>query len=454
MKNAAFIKKVLSLLLTLSLLFVFVACGNGGDTPSATGTEPSSEAETSGNNEEVFVKPENYATVLTVTINPQFRLYLDADGIVLAIESVNKDAEEVKDDLSFEKDNYESVIEKIVTKSEEKGYVKRDAVINVEITETKDATVNTVEILDKITVTVNQTAAKLELTVEIKTEDKSAITEQPTEGATESTEQLATTPTEPQKTDPTEATTTVPTQCSHTYKDATCTAPRTCSKCGVTEGSAAGHDWSDATCTAPKTCKTCKATEGSAAGHSYKDATCTTPKTCSKCHATEGTAIGHNWSNATCAAPKTCTKCGTMEGAPLSHNYQSGLCVSCGYRQLNVGKWRLVSPSDMLVVTLDQDSAIAHRRQLFDVKTAEKVWPDDAPQIEYQGVTYACWYEEGCRCSYEIAGDTLTVYLPDAEANKIVLKRVSANQMMVIEATGEAKSWLLLQPGYIFTYQS
>lgn len=450
MKKAAFIKKALSLLLALSLLFVFVACSNGGDVPSTTGTEPSSEAETSGDKEEAFVKPENYAAVLTVTINPQFRLYLDADGIVLAVESVNKDAEEVKEDISFENDNYEVVIEKIVTKSEEKGYVKNDAVINVEITETKDTAVNTVEILDKITITVNNAATKLELKVEVKTEDKSAIAEQPTEGAAGSTEP----PTEQQKTDPTEVSATSPTQCSHVYKDATCTAPKTCSKCGATESNAVGHSWKEATCAAPKTCTKCGATEGAAAGHNWSDATCTSAKTCKICKATEGKAAGHNYKDATCTAPKTCSKCGVAEGDPLLHNYQSGLCVSCGYRQLNVGKWRLVSPSDMLVVTLDQDSAIAHRRQLFDVKTAEKVWPDDAPQIEYQGVTYACWYEEGCRCSYEIAGDTLTVYLPDDEANKIILKRVSANQMMVIEATGEAKGWLLLQPGYIFTYQS
>ena len=67
---------------------------------------------------------------------------------------------------------------------------------------------------------------------------------------------------------------TEPTSCSHSYADATCTAPKTCTKCGATEGQPAGHAYADATCTAPKTCTKCGATEGQPAGHSLT-ATCT-----------------------------------------------------------------------------------------------------------------------------------------------------------------------------------
>lgn len=61
----------------------------------------------------------------------------------------------------------------------------------------------------------------------------------------------------------------------HEYADATCTAPKTCVKCGATSGEANGHDFADATCTAPKTCKVCGATEGEAAAHDFKDGKCT-----------------------------------------------------------------------------------------------------------------------------------------------------------------------------------
>ena len=77
-----------------------------------------------------------------------------------------------------------------------------------------------------------------------------------------------------------------------------------------------GHTWTDATCTAPKTCSACGATEGEPKGHTWIDATCTAPKTCSACGATEGSAKGHTWADATTEAPKTCTVCGTTEGEP------------------------------------------------------------------------------------------------------------------------------------------
>ena len=41
--------------------------------------------------------------------------------------------------------------------------------------------------------------------------------------------------------------------------------------------------------------------------HSYKDATCTTPKTCTSCGETSGSALGHNYSNG------SCTRCGTND---------------------------------------------------------------------------------------------------------------------------------------------
>ncbi len=78
---------------------------------------------------------------------------------------------------------------------------------------------------------------------------------------------------------------------AHTWLDATCTAPNTCSACKATEGEALGHTWADATCTAPKTCNTCKVTEGEALGHTWVDATFEAPKTCSVCHKTEGAAL-------------------------------------------------------------------------------------------------------------------------------------------------------------------
>lgn len=102
--------------------------------------------------------------------------------------------------------------------------------------------------------------------------------------------------------------------CKHEWNAATCTAPKTCSLCQLTEGEALGHTWTDATCEAPKTCSACKTTEGSALGHTWVEATCLAPKTCSVCQKTEASVGQHNWTDATTEAPKTCSVCNTTEG--------------------------------------------------------------------------------------------------------------------------------------------
>ena len=47
--------------------------------------------------------------------------------------------------------------------------------------------------------------------------------------------------------------------------------------------------------------------------HEWAEATCTEPKTCTKCKETEGEPLGHNWKAATCEEPETCTRCGEQQ---------------------------------------------------------------------------------------------------------------------------------------------
>lgn len=67
----------------------------------------------------------------------------------------------------------------------------------------------------------------------------------------------------------------------------------------------------------------------STCSHTYKAATCTKPKTCTKCGKTSGSKLGHSYKEATCTRPKTCTVCGTMSGNALGHNYVLGECTIC-----------------------------------------------------------------------------------------------------------------------------
>ncbi|MEE0110146.1 MAG: hypothetical protein UEP57_04555 [Oscillospiraceae bacterium] len=88
-------------------------------------------------------------------------------------------------------------------------------------------------------------------------------------------------------------------------------------------GCCLSHDWVEASCTAPKTCSKCEKTEGEPVGHQWQEATCTTPQTCSTCATTEGKSLGHDWKNATIEAPKTCQRCAATEGNPL------WICEAC-----------------------------------------------------------------------------------------------------------------------------
>ena len=130
----------------------------------------------------------------------------------------------------------------------------------------------------------------------------------------------------------------------HIWSDATCSAPKTCTICGNTEGTALEHTWTDATCTAPKTCSVWGGTEGATIDHTWTDATCTAPKTCSVCGTTEGTAVDHTWTDATCFAAKTCSTCGTTEGDALGHKYKDGICENCGRSEKTMPMYRLYNP--------------------------------------------------------------------------------------------------------------
>ena len=128
-------------------------------------------------------------------------------------------------------------------------------------------------------------------------------------------------------------------ECEHNWRYANCLEPKTCNRCGVTEGEVADHSWLEANCEEPKRCAVCKNTEGAALGHHWQEADCETAKTCTVCQKTEGTALGHSWQDADCVTAKTCVICSVTEGEPLGHtlveaNYQAPVtCVHCDHTE-------------------------------------------------------------------------------------------------------------------------
>ena len=108
----------------------------------------------------------------------------------------------------------------------------------------------------------------------------------------------------------------------HEYFDATCVAPKTCSKCGKTEGTTVEHKWVEATCVSPKICNVCNAIEGEVLEHTWKEATCSSAKTCSVCNITEGEALEHTLTEANYQEASKCSVCGKFVGEPLQADFE------------------------------------------------------------------------------------------------------------------------------------
>ena len=87
-------KKIIAIIMTVLLILGLTSCGK---------TDISSDGQSAAND---FVKPQNYVTVLHIKINPEFNMYLDSSGCVLAIEPLNEDAKTFADDIDFNDKNF------------------------------------------------------------------------------------------------------------------------------------------------------------------------------------------------------------------------------------------------------------------------------------------------------------------------------------------------------------
>ncbi len=262
-------KKILALLMAITLILAFSACGDKGNhsnniSSTVAGTE--------------FQKPDGYASVLLVTINPKFELYLDANSEVMAINALNDDAKSFKDEIDLSAPALDAVIDEILSAANKKGFVNAEKPeISFEVSEMMVAGISEADILNKATSAANKAADALKLAVTINTSSQpdadtesqsssSADGSKPASesGNSETSSKNASSP----KTDESSSEVHI-----HLYTPANCTEPATCA-CGATDGKALGHKWAEATCFQRKTCTVCKKTEGEILPHNYVDGFC------------------------------------------------------------------------------------------------------------------------------------------------------------------------------------
>jgi len=100
---------------------------------------------------------------------------------------------------------------------------------------------------------------------------------------------------------------------------------------------------------------------GCSCNHQWQEATCTAPKTCTRCGETQGEKTAHVFGDSTCIAPEPCALCGTLEGIELTHQWREDgkLCLLCGLDKRNADEqfieglaqglsesWAVVHPED------------------------------------------------------------------------------------------------------------
>ena len=131
-------KKYVCYLLIILFVIAFAGCGSDKESSSIS---DSKKAE--------FVKPKNYAAVISVEINPSFYLYLDDEAKVLAAEPKNADAKELDFSAVIGLD-LETAMHNLMMSICEKGMASVDSAVLVGVIEGEEkfVDVNLVEIVE------------------------------------------------------------------------------------------------------------------------------------------------------------------------------------------------------------------------------------------------------------------------------------------------------------------
>lgn len=156
-------KKFFAFLLSVLLVISFASCGNKSD---VTG-DNNSTVNNSG-----FKSPEGYVAVVSLSINPKFNIYVDADNKVLAVEPLNKDAEAVKDKLLNNETELIAVVKNIITVVNDAGFIKQNTEVKLTLTEVKNQTYNTEALLNNVKSAVDAQAGELKLTVTVAVDNQ------------------------------------------------------------------------------------------------------------------------------------------------------------------------------------------------------------------------------------------------------------------------------------------
>lgn len=240
-------RKFLALILTLTLVCSFSACKKESSssemetssltTQTASKTDPDNTTSTENTD---FVEPKDYAVALQLSINPQFKIYLDKNLKAIKIKPLNDDAIAILSDYRYiGNESFETIVDSLISKGKEKGYVKRNSPVNIGIFYMNKKTVDVEEMNNRLNNLTKAMSQKYNAIVKFKA--PSDI------GDSTASSNNSTTNSRPSTSKPSASTSTPTPTHTHSFSAATCTAPKACS-CGATEGQALGHNYKNGKC--------------------------------------------------------------------------------------------------------------------------------------------------------------------------------------------------------------
>lgn len=137
--------KIASLLAAVSLVLV-TGCGNkaqeaaGVETQTEITVAAATEQTTAEDMQAETTDPEtlDYAYCLHITINPEFRLYLDEQSKVLAVDCMNQDAENLFSETDLTGTDLEEAMPVIIQKAVAKEYLTDGKNITIDVEKSQD----------------------------------------------------------------------------------------------------------------------------------------------------------------------------------------------------------------------------------------------------------------------------------------------------------------------------
>ena len=113
--------------LTLMLSIIICVAGYGSNTSGSISNKDLNGAYTQISKDEV---KEQSTSVITITINPEFKLFLDGEKRIIAVKCLNNDAESSYNEIELLGHVYEAGLNLIVEKAVEKNFITSSSKIN------------------------------------------------------------------------------------------------------------------------------------------------------------------------------------------------------------------------------------------------------------------------------------------------------------------------------------